>query len=563
MKRKILLWIMLFAVLFTCLPVNSVSAKTSKTKAEAFSYLNGLVGQTVGSGECVALISAYYKYLGFSPVSGNGCDYATNAIPSGSGWTREKGGVPRPGDILVYTGGYGHVAICESTNVAWHQNWNGRYVEKVTRNYSAGYTYGGQYVSYWGCIHVAFADSGNNPTAAFDSCTGGIGSINVSGWAFDKDNTGQALSIHVYIGGEAGTSGAEGHVIVADQSRPDVNKAYGCGDNHGFNSTIQTKKTGTQIVSAYAINIGSGGNTLIGKKTVNIENPSPVGAFDKCSANPGTVTVRGWAYDPNDKSAQIDVHVYVGGPTGSAGAEAVAIKADKLRTDVNAAHGVGDYHGYEETITVSKTGSQPVYVYGINVGNGDNALIGSKTVNIPQDTEPPQLTNPQIVNLSSSGYTVKCTVKDNAQVDKVLVPSWTPKDGQDDIIWHKATISGNEATCRINISEHNNENEIYYSDIYVYDKAGNETSYKNFGAIAIPKPPFTVTETDSTFEVHNATSDTQSATVVVADYLNGSLSDVHTQTETFAPNETKTYSHGANTRVFVWDSLMGMKPLTW
>ena len=415
--------------------------------------------------------------------------------------------------------------------------------------------------AYW-YITNRSGGGANNPTAAFDSCTGGIGSINVSGWAFDKDNTGQALSVHVYIGGEAGTSGAEGHVIIADQSRPDVNKAYGCGDNHGFSSTIQTKKTGTQVVSVYAINIGSGSNTLIGKKTVNIENPSPVGAFDKCSANPGTVTVRGWAYDPNDKSAQIDVHVYVGGPAGSAGAEAVAIKANTLRTDVNAAHGVGDYHGYEETIAVSKTGSQPVYIYGINVGNGDNALIGSKTVNIPQDTEPPQLTNPQIVNLNSGGYTIKCTVKDNAKVDKVLVPSWTPKDGQDDIIWHKATISGNEATCRINISEHNNENEIYYSDVYVYDKAGNETSYKNFGAIAIPKPPFTVTETDSTFEVHNATSDTQSATIVIADYSDGALNNITTETQTFAPNETKTYSHGANAKVFVWDSLTGMKPLS-
>ena len=49
MKKRILSWIMLFAVLFTCLPVNSVMAKTSKTKAQAFSYLNGLLGQTVGN----------------------------------------------------------------------------------------------------------------------------------------------------------------------------------------------------------------------------------------------------------------------------------------------------------------------------------------------------------------------------------------------------------------------------------------------------------------------------------------------------------------------------------
>ena len=415
--------------------------------------------------------------------------------------------------------------------------------------------------AYWYITNKS-GGGGNNPTTAFDSCTGGIGSINVSGWAFDKDNTGQALSIHVYIGGEAGTAGAEGHVITADKSRPDVNKAYGCGDNHGFNATITTKKTGSQVVSVYAINIGSGDNVLIGKKTVNIANPNPTGAFDICTANPGTVFVRGWAYDPEKTSAPLDIHVYIGGPAGSSNAEGIAIKADKSRPDVNKAYGVGEYHGYDETLAVSKTGSQPVYVYAINIGNGDNQFLGSKTVNIPKDTEAPKITNPRITDLNSSGYTVKCTVTDNAKVTKVLVPTWTPKDGQDDIIWHEAVLSGNEASCRIKISEHNNENEVYWSDIYAYDKSGNGSSYTNFGSINIPQTlPFTVSKSNTQSIVCNNTGAYQSVTIIVAEYSNRIVKSTKIYRETFAPNETKTYSHGANAKVFVWDNLDTMSPL--
>ena len=61
--------------------------------------------------------------------------------------------------------------------------------------------------------------------------------------------------------------------------------------------------------------------------------------------------------------------------------------------------------------------------------------------------------------------------------------------------------------------------------------------------------------------VHNNSDSLQNATVILTKYTDGVTNDFVTYNETFAPNETKTYSHGANARVFVWDSLMGMKPL--
>ena len=100
---------------------------------------------------------AYYKYLIGYNVGGNGDDYATNTLPSG--WTRTKNGQPQKGDILVYAGGTGagHIAIYESDNVTWHQNYDGQYVRRVTnKHYTSFVAFDG--ATYWGCIHPNFND---------------------------------------------------------------------------------------------------------------------------------------------------------------------------------------------------------------------------------------------------------------------------------------------------------------------------------------------------------------------------------------------------------------------
>ncbi len=160
MRKKVLSVFMAVAMIFSL--VTPVYA-TSKTRDDAINWVRSKENQKIGSGQCVALISAYYSYLGVSPVSGNGCDYATNSLPSG--WTREKGGVPKKGDILVYTGGYGHVAIAETTSYGWHQNWGGQYVQWVDRNYSSSFysSYEGVTKKYWGCIRPNFSDAPADP----------------------------------------------------------------------------------------------------------------------------------------------------------------------------------------------------------------------------------------------------------------------------------------------------------------------------------------------------------------------------------------------------------------
>lgn len=112
----------------------------------------------------------------------------------------------------------------------------------------------------------------------------------------------------------------------------------------------------------------------------------PQGYIDVVEGGDGTVYVKGWAFDRNSLSSSVDVHVYIGGPAGTAGAEGYAITANKQRTDVNDVFpGVGNYHGFEETITTGKTGNQPVYIYMIDVEQKSTPLLGSRTANIAKD----------------------------------------------------------------------------------------------------------------------------------------------------------------------------------
>ncbi|MCM1365065.1 MAG: GBS Bsp-like repeat-containing protein [Faecalibacterium sp.] len=147
--------------------VGMTASAASHTVTEAMNWCNGLVNTKVGSGQCVALIQAYYQYLGASKSSGNACDYATNAVPSG--WSRVKGGVPQAGDILVYTGAkYGHVAIYAGGTTSYHQNMAGLYVEKKT-NWAYNKSWFSQAEngtkSYWGYIRPNFSNAPTNPNA--------------------------------------------------------------------------------------------------------------------------------------------------------------------------------------------------------------------------------------------------------------------------------------------------------------------------------------------------------------------------------------------------------------
>lgn len=137
------------------------------TQDEAISWVKSKVGCSLDmdgayGAQCVDLILAYYDYLGVPRVSGNGVDYAYNALPNG--WKRIQGGSPQKGDILIFgstsSNPYGHVAIYESDYSVYHQNYNWHsYVENVT--HVPYYTFPNP---YWGLIRPDFASPESGPT---------------------------------------------------------------------------------------------------------------------------------------------------------------------------------------------------------------------------------------------------------------------------------------------------------------------------------------------------------------------------------------------------------------
>ena len=86
MKRRVLCLILAVIMVACLLPTAAFASTNGKTADDAINWVKSLEGQPVGSGECVALIKAYYSYLGQTSPGGNGVDYSWNQLPAG--WQR-------------------------------------------------------------------------------------------------------------------------------------------------------------------------------------------------------------------------------------------------------------------------------------------------------------------------------------------------------------------------------------------------------------------------------------------------------------------------------------------
>ena len=118
-------------------------------------------------------------------------------------------------------------------------------------------------------------------------------------------------------------------------------------------------------------------------------------------------------------------------------------------------------------------------------GYSTTSLTNSNTiqyykVTAKRDTENPTIEDVYVKDISASGYTVHCIVRDDQALGYVRFPTWTCPNDQDDIIWGTAgEIAGKgwELNYRVNVSDHNNEVNCWYvTHIYCYDAAGNVTS---------------------------------------------------------------------------------------
>lgn len=125
----------------------------------------------------------------------------------------------------------------------------------------------------------------------------------------------------------------------------------------------------------------------VGIATAPVGELDPIGRLDALgSPAPGQLRVRGWAYDPDVPTEPLSIAVYIGGRAGAPGAQAFELGpiASLPRAAVGAEHALaGPNHGFDSTVVTTKSGPQPVCVYALNLGEGENRLLGCKTTNIP------------------------------------------------------------------------------------------------------------------------------------------------------------------------------------
>lgn len=163
----------------------------------------------------------------------------------------------------------------------------------------------------------------------------------------------------------------------------------------------------------------------------------------------------------------------LGGTSSMTGRDKLYISSDYLGQDMNLGNNTysGPYNSIFRVEAASPT-------FGVCVNNSVSGLSGMNVKYVLRPVQggstaaAPTLGDVKVTELTSKGYRVTATFSAPAGVKSVKMPTWTEKNGQDDLIWHEASISGNTATFYVPVSSHNNESGVYYTHIYVYDVNG-------------------------------------------------------------------------------------------
>ena len=340
------------------------------------------------------------------------CRNGNASIPTGGA----NAGKVSPGDVLIFqcggrangcsyshSTGYVHTALVGTFSdglVHIYQHSSARNNETCYMNYC----YLGEKNSIAHVYVYHFGSVNNDPVGFFDSVTSESGNtIHVRGWAYDPDEPNKSISVHVYVGGYAGSADCECYPINADKTRDDVNNAYGISGKHGFDETITVKRNGDQPVYIYAINSVSGNNPQIGEKRVSIikattpatnnegvNNYTPTYGNIRVDKTASQILVNGWVYDKDNVDKKLKIIVTIGGRLNDAGIEKHYSVADKYSFEGNTTLWLngksvktGYYHGIslsDEKFVTNRFGTQAIFVYAENTDSTNNHVNKYKMI---------------------------------------------------------------------------------------------------------------------------------------------------------------------------------------
>ncbi|WP_136519415.1 hypothetical protein [Cellulomonas telluris] len=191
--------------------------------------------------------------------------------------------------------------------------------------------------------------------------------IAASGWVVDPDQD-TALSTRLRIDGRVVAT------LTADAALAGSGARFGFGDTHGFVWSGGPLAAGSYELCVDAADASTGRFTTVACTTA-VVNGLPIGALDSVTASGTSVTVTGWALDPNS-TGPIRVHVYLDGQP------VLSVSADRSRPDVERAYGLGDRHGYSPTLRSVAPGPHEVCTYAIDLEKEENPLLGCRSVTV-------------------------------------------------------------------------------------------------------------------------------------------------------------------------------------
>lgn len=398
-----------------------------------------------------------------------------------------------------------------SVNSGHNKNWNSKvgeipygqyvYISKATGTGSGNLghiTYNGaeRYIAMGLLTRMS-----GDPLGSVDSYGADAGSVWLNGWAFDWDNCEEQLKIDVYLDSDFALQGT------ANGERSDVNGSYSgvVGSYHGFNLRINTNLTGSHRMDVYAINVGSGADKCLGYFWVDIPSADTTGP-EISNVQVTNVTNTGY-----------DVSCTVTDPSG---VERVQFPT---WTDANGQDDLLSDWGTNPKASGTRNGD--TWIFHVNIADHNNEggtyctdihaydthgnESGWNAPRVYVDTELPVISNVQVTNVTTEGYDVSCTVTDNVGVNRVVFPTWTALNDQDDLApewWDvnhtatRGTQNGDTWTFHVNIADHNNEHGTYLTHIYAYDDAGNRNVFTLEIEVPVPDPTLTFDANGGTAE---------------------------------------------------------------
>lgn len=261
---------------------------------------------------------------------------------------------------------------------------------------------------------------------------------------------------------------------------------YDCHNDDYFNPS---PPPGSYLANHW--NVGSGYDNFIDGLPPGKPPEVTAGFLDKTACD----SIVGWAEDSGRPTTALDVHIYIGGPTGTAGITPIVVKANGARSDSVNGHGF-------TVATPAKyktTSPYPVYAYTFDAkgnpvqlnydGSGPAANHGTLGPCVAPDRQAP---------------TVPTGLRQIAATYTSVGIAWTPSRDNVKVTGYQVFMNGNLLGKTTDTSyklENLQPGWVYYFAVTAYDAANNVSAKSAiFGAQATPdtSPPTTPTNLQTT-----------------------------------------------------------------